>query len=47
MASEGRKAVRCSSESEGGALIYRLEDRVKEDAWLRVRLFASLLVWYG
>lgn len=28
-------------------LIYRPEDRVREDVWLGVGVYASLLVWYG
>lgn len=47
MAREARKAGRYSDESEGGSLIYRPEDRVRENAWLGVGVFASLLVWYG
>lgn len=47
MAREARKAGRYSDESEGGGLIYRPEDRVRENAWLAVGLWASLLVWYG
>lgn len=47
MAREARKAGRYRNESEGGGLIYRPEDRVRENAWLGVGVFASLLVWYG
>ena len=47
MAREARKAGRYSDESEGGGLIYRPEDRVRENAWLGVGVFASLLIWYG
>lgn len=47
MAREARKAGRYSDESEGGGLIHRPEDRVGENAWLGVGVFASLLVWYG
>ena len=47
MAREARKAGRYSDESEGGGLIYRPEDRVRENAWLGVGVYASLLVWYG
>lgn len=47
MAREARKAGRYRDESEGGGLIYRPEDRVRENAWLGVGVFASLLVWYG
>ncbi len=47
MAREARKAGRYSDESQGGGLIYRPEDRVRENALLGVGVFASLLVWYG
>ena len=47
MAREARKAGRYSAESEGGGLIYRPEDRVRENAWLGVGVYASLLIWYG
>ena len=47
MTREARKAGRYRHESEGGALIYRPEDRVRENAWLGVGVLASLLVWYG
>lgn len=47
MAREARKAGRYSPESEGGGLIYRPEDRVRENAWLGVSVFSTLLVWYG
>lgn len=47
MAREARKAGRYRPESEGGGLLYRPEDRVRENAWLGVGVFASLLVWYG
>ena len=47
MAREARKAGRYSAESDGGRLIYRPEDRVRENAWLGVGVYASLLIWYG
>ena len=47
MAREARKAGRYSAESDGGELIYRPEDRVRENAWLGVGVYASLLIWYG
>ena len=47
MAREARKAGRYSDESEGGGLVYRPEDRVRENAWLGVGVYASLLIWYG
>ena len=47
MAREARKAERYSDESHGGGLIYRPEERVRENALLGVLVFASLLVWYG
>ncbi len=47
MAREARKAGRYAGESVGGALVFRPEDRVRENAWLGVGVLASLLVWYG
>ena len=47
MAREARKAERYRDESEGGGLIYQPEDRVRENAFLGVALFASLLIFYG
>lgn len=44
MKREARKAERYDEE---GNLIFRPEDRMKENAWLAAILYPSALIWYG
>lgn len=44
MAREARRAERYD---EKGRLIYRPEDRMRENAWLAAFLFPGALIWYG
>ena len=44
MAREARKAGRYD---ENGKLIYRPEDRLRENAWLAAIIFPGALIWYG
>ncbi|EUC28980.1 hypothetical protein COCCADRAFT_107726 [Bipolaris zeicola 26-R-13] len=44
MAREARKANRYDEE---GRLIYRPEDRLRENAWLGAMIFPLALIWYG
>ena len=44
MAREARKANRYD---EFGRLVYRPEDRMRENAWLAAFLFPAAMVWYG
>lgn len=44
MAREARRAGRCD---ERGKLIYRPEDRMRENAWIAAILYPGALVWYG
>lgn len=40
---EARKAGRY----ENGTLVFRPEERVRENAWLAISAYAILLIWYG
>ena len=44
MAREARKANRYD---EHGRLIYRPEDRMRENAWLAALMYPAALIWYG
>ena len=44
MAREARKANRYD---EHGNLIYRPEDRMRENAWLGAFMYPAALIWYG
>ena len=44
MAREARKANRYD---EDGRLVYRPEDRMRENAWLAALMYPAALVWYG
>ena len=44
MAREARKADR---KDENGDLIYRPEDRMRENAWFAAFLYPAALIWYG
>ena len=44
MAREARKAGRYD---EKGKLVYRPEDRMRENAWIAIFLYPGALIWYG
>ena len=44
MAREARKAGRYD---ENGKLVYRPEDRMRENAWIAAAVYPAALVWYG
>lgn len=44
MAREARSAGRYDSQ---GKLIYRPEDRMRENAWIAAFMFPTALIWYG
>jgi len=42
-----REAVKAQRIGEDGKLIYRPEDRMRENAWLGAMLYPAAMVWYG
>lgn len=42
-----REAVKANRITEDGKLIYRPEDRMRENAWLGAMLYPAALLWYG
>lgn len=42
-----REAKRANRRDEKGELIYRPEDRMRENAWLAAFLYPAALIWYG
>jgi len=42
-----REAVKAGRYSEDGKLVYRPEDRMRENAWLGALLYPMALIWYG
>jgi hypothetical protein len=42
-----REAVKAKRIGEDGKLIYRPEDRMRENAWLGAMLYPAAMVWYG
>ena len=42
-----REALRANRVAEDGKLIYRPEDRMRENAWLGAILYPAALIWYG
>jgi hypothetical protein len=42
-----REAVKAQRIDEDGKLIYRPEDRMRENAWLGAMLYPAAMVWYG
>jgi hypothetical protein len=42
-----REAVKAKRIGEDGELIYRPEDRMRENAWLGAMLYPAAMIWYG
>jgi hypothetical protein len=42
-----REAVKANRVAADGKLIYRPEDRMRENAWLGAMLYPAALIWYG
>ncbi|PGH15350.1 hypothetical protein AJ79_02516 [Helicocarpus griseus UAMH5409] len=42
-----REAKKANRIDESGALIYRPEDRMRENAWLAAFIYPAALIWYG
>ncbi|KAL2814699.1 MFS multidrug resistance transporter [Aspergillus cavernicola] len=42
-----REAKKANRYDENGKLIYRPEDRMRENAWLGAMLYPAALIWYG
>lgn len=42
-----REAMRAERRDEKGRLIYRPEDRMRENAWIATIMYPAALVWYG
>ena len=42
-----REALKANRIAENGKLIYRPEDRMRENAWLGALLYPVALIWYG
>ena len=42
-----REAVKANRYDEKGKLIYRPEDRMRENAWIAAVMYPTALVWYG
>jgi hypothetical protein len=42
-----REAKKANRYDEKGRLIYRPEDRMRENAWLGAFLYPAALIWYG
>jgi hypothetical protein len=42
-----REAIKANRVTANGKLIYRPEDRMRENAWLGALLYPAALVWYG
>ena len=42
-----REAVKAKRIGQDGKLIYRPEDRMRENAWLGAMLYPAAMIWYG
>ncbi|KAA6414029.1 MAG: MFS multidrug resistance transporter [Lasallia pustulata] len=42
-----REAIKAGRYDEKGKLVYRPEDRLRENAWIAIFLYPGALVWYG
>ena len=42
-----REAERANRRDENGKLLYRPEDRMRENAWIAAFLYPGALIWYG
>jgi len=42
-----REAKKANRYDENGKLVYRPEDRMRENAWLGAFLYPAALIWYG